>query len=192
MQSEITKLNKSLKKYLFLDEIDDIILFGSLLKGKDKPNDIDLLIIFKEKINKNLEFELRKKLKDPYQINSITKKELDGDNFIAKEGLYLEGYSFFKKDYLSNSLGFISLGYLKYDLKNIKGSKRIRFYYALMGRNKSKGFLSELNAKRFSDSVIVCDYSQIEKLKEFFDNWEIDYIIVPSLVPKRLKKILLV
>ena len=44
------------------NEILDIILFGSSIKGKDKPNDIDLLIIYKTKKDLDTSYELRKKL----------------------------------------------------------------------------------------------------------------------------------
>ncbi len=190
MLSEITKLNKIFKKYLKGKGISDIVLFGSLMKGKNKPKDIDILIIFKERINKKTELEIKRNLNGIYEINSITEKELFGEDFIAKEGLYLEGYSFSKKKYLRDLLGFISIGYLKYSIRNLRGAKRIRFYYALMGRGSSKGFLSEIKADRFSDNVIVCDYSEIEKLKDFFNSWRIEYTIFPSLVPKRLGHIL--
>jgi predicted nucleotidyltransferase len=190
MQSQIIILNKELKNFISLNEIDDIILFGSYLKGKEKPKDIDLLIIFKEKINKKIEFEIKTKLNKKFEINSIIKKELNEDNFIAKEGLYLEGYSFKNKKMLNEILGFNSFAFVKYDLKNIKGSKRIRFYYALMGRNNN-GFITTIKAKRFSDNVIICNYSDIFKLEEFFINWNINYVIIPSLIPKRLSHILI-
>lgn len=190
MQSLITRLNKVLKKYLLFDEIEDILLFGSVMKGKDKPSDIDLMIIFKDKINKKLEYEIRNKLSN-IEINSIIKKELFFDSFIAREGLFLEGYSFKQKNQLSSALGFISVAFFKYDLSKIKGSNRTRFYYALMGRGKKEGILPSLDAKRFSENVIVCNYSNLEKLKDFFNNWNIEYFITPSLVPERLKKRLL-
>ena len=116
---------------------------------------------------------------------------MESDNFIAKEGIYLEGISIVKNRKISDLLGFSSLAFIKYDISNIKGSDRIRFYYALQGRNKSKGFLDEIGAQRFSESVIICDYSIIEKLKSFFDQWKIEYQVIPSLIPKRLRHIIL-
>lgn len=191
MQSQITKLNKHINKYLKEKEILDIILFGSLMKGKDNPKDIDLLIIFKEKINKELELKIRRELGKNYEINSINEKELTSNNFKAKEGIYLEGYSFSKKTTLADSLGFFTTAYLKYDIKNLKGSNRIKFYYALIGRDNKNGFLTKIEATRFSDNVIICNYSEIEKLKEFFESWKITYEVYPALIPNRLKHILI-
>src|SRR3989344_1739284 len=45
------------------DKIIDIILFGSAIKGKENPRDIDLLILFKEKKDLDLSYELKKRLK---------------------------------------------------------------------------------------------------------------------------------
>lgn len=191
MKSEIIKLNKIFKKYLSIKEINDIIIFGSIMKGKESPNDIDILIIFNKKINKKIEQEIRRELNNRYEINSITKEELDKDIYKAKEGLYLEGYSFSSQKFLKEKIGFESIAYLKYNLKNVKGSLRVRFYYSLIGRGKEKGFLSTIKATKFSENIIVCEYSEIEKLKKYFENWNIEYKIYPSLIPKRLYPIIL-
>ena len=189
MQSITTNLTKLSKKVLKENkEIEDIILFGSFMKGKSKPKDIDILLIFKTKINKSLETPF-KQLNEKIDVNSITKQELDGEGFIAKEGLYLEGLSLKTNKLLANSLGFSSFALVKYSLKNIKGSERVKFYYALNGRNK-EGFLTTIQAKKFSEEVIICDYNKIEQLKDFFNTWNLKYNITPTLIPSRLKNIL--
>ena len=40
-------------------EIEDIILFGSIVRCKEKPNDIDILLLFKNKIDKEIEYDVR-------------------------------------------------------------------------------------------------------------------------------------
>ena len=182
------KIAKKIAKKYF--EIEDIIIFGSYMKGKEKPNDIDVLLIFKQKINKQIELEFKKLTNLEIDINSTTLKELEGEGFIAKEGLYLEGKSLVTNKKISESIGFVSIAFIKYDISKIKGSERIKFYYALQGRGKEKGFLSKIGAKRYANNLIVCDYSLIEKVKPFFDYWKLDYQVIPSLIPKRLKIIL--
>ena len=194
MKSKNIILNNTAKRIAkkYPEELEDIIIFGSIMKGKASPKDIDILIIFKKKINKQIETEFKKETQNlKIDINSITKKELEGEGFVAKEGLYLEGKSLIKNRLLSEILGFSSIAFIKYDISKIKGSLRIRFYYALQGRGKSKGFLSTVGAKRYAESIVVCEYSIIEKIKPFFEQWKIDYKITPALVPKRLKHILL-
>jgi len=192
MQSEITKLTERAKTLIKNNsEIEDIILFGSYMKGKDKPNDIDLLIIFKNKINKNVESQLKINSTLNLDINSITLDELNGENFIAKEGLYLEGLSLKNDFLLSKNLGFHSFCFFKYDLSHIIGSERVKFYYALNGRNKQKGILQTIGAKKFSEELIICEYNKLEQLKDFFKTWNLEYELIPSLIPTRLKHLLL-
>jgi len=190
----LTKLNSHSKKVFikYKADIQDIILFGSYTKGKVDYNDLDILIIFKKEVIKDAEVMLKNDLNDyKIDLNSITVKELEGDNFIAKEGLYLEGFSLVKNKKISSILGFSSVGLIKYDISKIKGSNRIRFYYALSGRGKNKGILDSLKAKKLSDNIIIADYNIIEKIKEFLDYWKVEYTIIPMLVPKRLVNILL-
>lgn len=175
------------------NEIFDIILFGSFMKGKYNPKDIDVLIIFNKKIMKSTEIEFRNSLKGEqvFDINSTTLTELEGEGFIAKEGIYLEGISLITDKNISESLGFFSVAFVKYDIGPLKGSKRISFYHALNGRGSNEGFLVFIKAKKYSGNIIICDYGIVEKIKEFLDNWKLNYVITPALVPNRLKKILL-
>lgn len=198
MKLKNIKSNNTLKKLFKKHEdlLEDVILFGSSMKGKYQPKDVDILIIFKKKVDKKVEIELKntfksENLKQDIDLNSISLKELEGDNFIAREGIYLEGFSLIKNRQVNETLGFSSVAIIKYDLKNIKGSKRIRFYYALQGRNETKGFLFTIGAKRFAKNVIICDYSVVEKLKSFFEQWNIEIKILPTLIPKRLKHLIL-
>lgn len=194
MNSIRIRLNKigksSFNKYK--KDLEDIVLFGSFVKGKESPKDIDLLMIFKNKVDKKIELEFKKEMNIPEaDINSITSSELEGEGFIAKEGIYLEGISIVDGKPLNERLGFTSVAFLKYDLSKIKGSERVKFYYALQGRKGSRGFLGSVAAKRYAESVIVCDYDELERLKAFFEHWKIELVVTPALVPKRLKHILL-
>jgi predicted nucleotidyltransferase len=172
-------------------DIEDIILYGSMMKGKTDPQDIDMLIIFKNTINKQIEVDLRKRIANKtVEINSITRAELEEGNFIAGEGIYLEGKSMVRNQLICDSLGFAAVAFIKYDISMVKGSRRVRFYYALQGRNNNAGFLSSIGARRYAESVVLCDYALIEQAKPFFEQWNIDYSVTPALIPKRLHKVL--
>ena len=54
------KSKKVFRKYG--SEVVDIILFGSVLRGKKDPKDIDILLVFSKEVNKDIEYELRKSL----------------------------------------------------------------------------------------------------------------------------------
>jgi len=61
----------------------------------------------------------------------------------------------------------------------------------LQGRNENSGFLTSVGARRFAESVIVCDYQVLERIKPFFEQWNIEFIVTPAMIPKRLKHLLL-
>jgi predicted nucleotidyltransferase len=194
MESIIIKLTKEAKLIYnqYQKEIEDIIIFGSYMKSKENYNDIDVLIIFKTKINKKIEVKLKEKFNlKKIDLNSTTLKDLDENNFIAQEGIYLEGKSLITEKSVSEKWGFKSIAFINYDLKKIKGSNRTRFYYALQGRNDQEGYLEKVGAKRYSENVLICDYTIVEKIKTFLDYWKIDYKITPTLIPKRLFKVML-
>ena len=193
MSLNITTLVKTAKKIqrAHPDDIFDIVLFGSAMKGKDKPGDIDILIIFTKEVNKKIERALHTELAIPTaDVQSITLKELEGNGFVAKEGIYLEGLSLVHNQPLRDSLGFYSVAFIKYSLESIQGSPRVKFYYALQGRKDQKGFLQEIGATRYTDNTLLCPYSLVEPVKTFLDHWNIGYKVTPALVPKRLIPIL--
>jgi predicted nucleotidyltransferase len=192
MKLELTKFSKEAKKlYLkYKEEIDDIIIYGSALKGKKNPNDIDIIVLFREKVNKEAEYSFRNALKSVTEntsVNSITINELKSGNFSATEGLYLEGYSLIRGKLLSEEMNLLGTAIIIYNVSKIKGSDRIRFYYALNGRDDSKGFASSVGAKRLADNVLLCKYNKIEEIKPFFEQWKIPIEILPALIPKRLE-----
>ena len=59
------KFAKIIKEFLKRPEILDIIIFGSVTRGKEKPKDIDLLIIYAQKTKDIIEinYKITKKLK---------------------------------------------------------------------------------------------------------------------------------
>lgn len=186
--SEIKKFFKENEK-----EIIDILLFGSVMRGKENPNDIDILIIYKSEDNLELNYKLKKRLERTnlnMQINSKKYSDLFKSGFKARESFLSEGYSLVNQTPILQGLGYSSLLLFKYELKGLNKSDRMRFYYALYGRNASEGILKKLNAKKFSDGTIICAISNSEKIKEFFDIWKIGYIEVPVLLPIRILNVI--
>ena len=94
-------LNKLLRNTKFLSKVDkffkdnekeiiDIILFGSVIKGKDKPRDVDILILFSKKKDIDLAYDFRKNLERlglKVSITSKTYKELFEPSFMARDAI---------------------------------------------------------------------------------------------------------
>lgn len=182
-QSEISRFFKENEQTVI-----DIVLFGSILKGKEKPRDIDIMLIFKKSVDINLAYTLRKSLENlglNIEVTSITYAGLFSPDFIARESFLLEGYSLITKKPILQGLGFSSFVIFKYDLSKLTKSERMRFYYSLYGRNKQKGMLKELNAKKFSDSIILSPIKTSEQTKSYLNTWKIKYIEIPVFIPDR-------
>ncbi|MBI2668278.1 nucleotidyltransferase domain-containing protein [Candidatus Woesearchaeota archaeon] len=170
-------------------EILDILLFGSMMKGKDKANDLDLLIVFKEKKNLNLMYEFRKVI-EPFvkvrvEVTGKTYAELFSDSFLAREAILAEAYSLIQKKSVAEGLGFKNFYLFNYSLKKKNKSERMRFYYSLYGRN-SLGILKKLGAVKYAETIILCPTENKELMKGFLESWKIEFKETPILIPKRI------
>jgi len=182
---KIQKMYKEKKK-----EILDIILFGSTTRGKERPNDIDILIIYKEKEDLETDYRIRKELEKDYpniQIISKTWESLLSKNFPARESIFAEGVSLLRKEALAKSLGFKKNILFRYELKGWTQSKRMQFQYALYGRDKNSGIVKRLHLQKFGDTQFLCPVEKSEECKEFFSYWKINTEHFPILIPQRLK-----
>ncbi len=186
-----TKLRNNLKKIVKNKGILDIILFGSLVRGKVKPNDVDVVIIFKNKADKNLEYKIKGELENYFNNLSLISKTMNGllhPSFDARDSIFFEGISLLFNDKISERYGLSSLGMFKYSFKNWSQLEKTKFYYALNGRGGKKGVLRILNCIKISDNLILAPLEKIEEMKEFLESWEISYAYIPILLPERLNK----
>jgi len=179
---------KIIKGALKRPEILDIILFGSLVRGKEEPKDIDLLILYVPKTKDIIEinYKIRKELeKVNKNIEVISKEynEIFNSEFLAKRAILSEGFSFSNEKFLFKGFGYESFVLFKYSLINMNKSKRMRFYYSLYGRGKEKGILKNNNSYKFSDSIILVPIENSEIIKDFLENWEIKHTKFSILIP---------
>ncbi len=182
-----TKFNNEIKSFLKgKKEILDIILFGSVTKGKRKPKDIDILILFKEKVNENINYELRKKLEEKgfkTDIIGKTYKELFSVRFKPREDILSDGYSMALGEKLSEAFGYKSFVLFRYGLKNLTNSGRIRFYYALEGRAKQKGMIKSLNGIKFTNAVVLIPIQNSDEFENFLEYWNLEFKKTKILIP---------
>lgn len=186
------RLKKIIEKH---PEVCDILIFGSVIRGKSKPNDFDVLVLFENEIDKDTEYLLRKEIEKDYSNVSIiskTKKTVLDDSFDARESVLFEGTSLIDSKGVAGNYGFSSFGLFKYNFGGWNKLKKTKFYYAINGRSGNEGIASILNAIKISDSLMIIPLNKIEDFKDFLDSWRIKYIYIPILIPNRLsrKKIL--
>lgn len=169
-------LKSLLKKETFLA---DIFIFGSALKSKEKPKDIDLIALFRNKNYEKIEDILYKikKIGELLSINLHTEPIII-DN-LHKEPIYKsilhEGFSIKNMQFLQDMLNFKSSLLITYHLKDKKASDKVRFSYALYGRKKGEGVLKSLNGKEIGKGAILIPISKQSIIEEFFKQWNIKY-----------------
>jgi len=141
----LENLLNDLEKYLD-EKVWDIIVFGSVTRGKEKPEDIDILILFKE-YDPKIYLDLSKK----YHVIAIKLEDLFTLSSILIEVL-AEGWSVKHKKPLREILGIKA--YKEYEFKKAiygekKESKKTSLHYFLYGRkDRNKiGLLDETDAR---------------------------------------------
>ncbi len=190
MNSKITQLKKITKSFYKrnIGKIEDIVVFGSFMRGKEKPSDIDILMIFKENIDKNLEYDYRKKMPANISVISKTLKTCLDRHFDGREGYLFEGFSLVKSHYTASDYGFASFGAFIYETSQLDNTTKTRFYYALNGRGGSNGAIGTFEGIKISDNTIFVPLIKIEQARDFFDFWKLEYKFIPVLLPERLAR----
>ncbi|MEK6906776.1 MAG: nucleotidyltransferase domain-containing protein [Nanoarchaeota archaeon] len=167
------------------------MLFGSVVRGKYQPKDIDILILFSFKEDIEVEFSLRKSLENVgkhFHVIGISYEKMFDASFVAREDVFSDGYSFRKKEFLSSAFGYACFYLFKYSLKGKTDSEKMRFHYGLYGRGGEKGVLFLFNAVKFGNLSIICPLEKSDSMTEFFEKWKLDFERIKILIPKQMIK----
>ena len=163
----LERLLSDLSKYLN-EKIYDIIIFGSVTRGKDKPGDIDILILFKE-FDENIYLELSKR----YHVLAVKLEDIFSLSSILVE-ILAEGWSVKHKKPLREILGIKA--YKEFLFKRViygekKDSKKTSLHYFLYGRKdrNKEGLLKETRAEVVRRNPFIIrvpiEYSEMFKKK---------------------------
>lgn len=180
MQKELSLAIKKIKPWIKSSTVLDVILFGSVVRGKSKPNDVDLCILIKDKDeSKSLDLvdslgKLTDKIPFKFQINILTLSSFVSGNTLVKT-LLSEGYSIKNGKGFSSVFGFESESLFVYTLKHFSPSKRVKFHYLLKGRYGLEGVLKEVSGKFLGTGSILVPAEKEDILREVFDQWDVKY-----------------
>ncbi len=178
MLQRLKKSSKGLcRKYK--NKVVDVLLFGSAIKGKFEPEDIDIAIILRNTKQEELikeRNEIAKFFDKKVHLNLILIETLI-ENPIFKT-LIEEGYSLLSSKKLCYRLGYESAVIFMFGLKKLSNSKKVLFSYALHGKNGREGMIQKTNSKELGKAVILTPTEKQEEFKSFLDSWQIDYRIM--------------
>jgi len=150
----VEKIIEELSKYIN-ENVLDIIIYGSITRGKEEPNDIDIVILYKN----TFPIDIITKLGEKYHVIPIKIDDIFSLGHLLIEAL-AEGWSVVHKRPLREVLGYRA--YKEIIIKNIiygekRESKRVSLYYFLYGRkDRNKiGLLEETGAEVVSRNPMV-------------------------------------
>ena len=159
------QLVKKLKRILEKDkEIIDFIMFGSFVKGKADPTDVDIALLSEASINrievkKQIEMSISKKV----DLQLINIKDYDKPLWVT---LIREGFSVKHNAFLYELYHIKPLVLYKYSLKSLTISKKVMFERAL------KNFTE---IERISNRVVLVPIQKSEEFRELLRQWNIDF-----------------
>ena len=155
----LKQLQRKLAKEKKDKSIFDIILYGSAVKGKSKPNDLDIAVVFRQgALRERLEKiqQIKRKIENggKIDIKGILLEELFREEFFARSGLFLEGISVFSSRPFAEKIGFSAYSLFVYSLKDKTHSQKVQFNYLLRGRDK-RGVLEMMEGKFVSPGAVI-------------------------------------
>ncbi len=157
-------LKKLLKKY---KEIEDFIIFGSLVKGKYEPKDIDIAVVLDKK-DVSLVGEVKEYLKiKNLDIEMIKPEEI----YQTRLGLNLitEGFSIKNNRFLRAKLGIAPMKIYTYGIKSLTQTEKVLF-----GRGLNQ-MIKEVNAVKLGAGSIMIPVGKSSKFEDFLNTWDLKY-----------------
>lgn len=154
----------------------DIFLFGSFLKGKFRPRDIDVCVVFKKcdyRLPKKIYHEFKKIFGERVHYNWILCDEIFNASLFPT--LIEEGYSLIHDYSLNKKLGYDSFIIFSYNLKGFSASKKVLFSYALHGKGRRKGIIEEVKGEILGRNAVLIPKRHSEEFREFLETWKVDY-----------------
>jgi len=168
------------KKFAKQNGVFDILIYGSAVKGKEKPRDTDILLVFLDKklgerlaIAQKFKQVVKTKVKNP-DVKTINLSELFESNFLARQGILVEGYSLLHKTSLSKRLGFEGYALFTYNLKNLNHNEKTKFTYSLIGR-RGDGMVKNVKGKALGKGAVIIPIENSLIFEDFLKKWSLDY-----------------
>ncbi|MBI2669122.1 nucleotidyltransferase domain-containing protein [Candidatus Woesearchaeota archaeon] len=175
----LTRLQKDLRDERKDKTIFDLVLYGSSVKGKTKPGDVDLAVIFRsgtlrERLEKVQRIKRKITLPHRLDIKALLWEELFQEEFFGRTGLFLEGISVWSGTPFSYRIGFEGAVLFSYELRNKSHTEKVKFNYVLGGRN-GKGMLEKLGGKRQAPGAVMIPMAKALEFEEVLQTHGVAY-----------------
>lgn len=155
----LSKLKNKLKPFLRRKDVIDIVLFGSVVKGKALPRDVDAAIISESDIKPDIE---------GFHISLLKPLEFLRDPPTLATTLLKEGYSLRTGRSFSENFRFKSKVLFIYNLTSLSNSEKVRMVNNLRGKDGAKGLVEEYGGEWLSNSVFISFLDNEYIFEQFF------------------------
>ncbi|MEK6829662.1 MAG: nucleotidyltransferase domain-containing protein [Nanoarchaeota archaeon] len=170
MNLEIKSIRNKLNKIIKKDDILDVILFGSSIKGKPDPGDIDIAIISENEIASDL-FNL-----NGFHFSFLKPLDFFKRRITLLNTLFREGYSLKFNKPFSELYGFMNKILFIYELKGLSSSKKVKIVNILRGKKNSRGLVVENNGNWLANQVFLTPVNREYIFEKFFVSLEIKFM----------------
>ncbi len=161
------RLKLLLKKYKL---VEDIIIFGSIVRAKSRPKDLDLALLVHQKeetILEKIEEEIQNELKEfKVDITVLTIKEVYAPIWLS---IMHEGWSVKKEEFLPVLHQVQPSKLYKYSIKFLTPVQKVQFDRGL------KKMIEKLQGIRIARGVILIPLEQSEQFEEFLKTWKLEF-----------------
>jgi len=161
-------------RFLKKKEIDDIIIFGSFIKGKDKAEDIDVAVLFSN-FSRNIWMEINNIGENYHLVKTKFSNILEEP--MLWQTLIHEGYSLKHNAMLSNIIGIKPNFLFEYELDKLDKTNKQTFSHALYGTGGRKSFLKSIKGTKLGNKKVLVPFDKSEEIREFFNTWKIAYTV---------------
>ena len=174
----------------------DILLYGSLVKGKEKPNDVDIAVILEEGDPFGVAFQFKTALEEAgfspeeLDVKGFLLKELFDENNLVSLALLIEGCSLLNGKFLHEILNAKGYTLFRFSYSSLPQNEKVRFIYSLRGRRKEGGILKKLNALELAPGIVLVPISATFEFKEFLSRWGLDYERAPVLMGEFTREVI--
>ena len=151
------------------DVLEDIIFFGSFVKEKAAPKDVDIALLMSKKDEKKIELitkEISAIISARIDFTIISISEIYSSVWIS---LLKEGYSVKNEEYIANVYDIKPIILYKYSIKSLNPVEKVQFDRGL------NQVLKETDGKRLVRTVVLMPLQKSEEFEAFLRTWEIEY-----------------
>ncbi|MBU2523335.1 MAG: nucleotidyltransferase domain-containing protein [Nanoarchaeota archaeon] len=171
--SNLSSIKNRVKSLISDKEIIEIVVFGSILKGKVSPSDVDLAVILDKKPSQ----QLLKKINsfNEFHISILTANEFFLNSPSIVHTLVREGYGLKNNKFLAENFKFSNKILYNYSLISFPASMKVKIVNILRGKREEKGIVESNEGKWLANQVFVVPINSEKLFEEFFSRFSIKF-----------------